>query len=37
MAFKILNDNLDYFDHFLEVIEEFMKKIIIYNQLINLS
>jgi len=26
MAFKILNDNLDYFDHFLEVIEEFMKK-----------
>ena len=26
MAFKILNDNLDYFNHFLEVIEEFMKK-----------
>lgn len=26
MAFKILNDNLDYFDHFLEVIEEFMEK-----------
>ncbi|MGC9516230.1 MAG: type VII toxin-antitoxin system HepT family RNase toxin [Methanomicrobiales archaeon] len=26
MAFKILNANLDYFDHFLEVIEEFMKK-----------
>jgi len=26
MAFKILNNNLEYFNHFIEVIEEFMRK-----------